>query len=212
MLSFVYTFYPYISDMKIFYVTATEFYRKFPEKYKKNIELIEKISGNKVEHFTSKQSQEFDYNTDQNELIKLTKDIEKALKHSDALIADITYSSAGPGYDIATALNLKKPVLVLKRVDDKSKRGPHPITVKQSNLLTYMRYNDSNQKEIIEDFITKAKEKLDTKFIFIVPAEIDRYLEWASDYKRMHKAQIVRTAIENYMEGDSDWKELLAEE
>ena len=195
--------------MKIFYVTSTEFYRKYPKKYASNIKLIEKLSGEKVSHFTNRQSQEFDYDTEQEEVTQLIKNIEHELKDADALIADITISSAGPGYDIATALGLKKPVLVLKHESDTSKRGPHSITIKKNQLLNYIKYNDTNFEKVLKDFLVQAEGKLDTKFILIIPAKIDQYLEWSSSYKRMHKAQLVREAIEKYMDKDEDWKEFV---
>lgn len=165
------------------------------------------MTGNKAISFTDKQSQDFDYEKDQSEIAKLIKDTELGLKKADAVIADITYSSAGPGYDIASALNLKKPVLVLKRADDTIKRGPHSITVQKNKLLNYIKYDDSNIESIISNFLSTAKNMLDTKFILIISPEIDRYLEWASEYRRMHKAQLVRNAVEDMMKKDKEWKE-----
>lgn len=197
--------------MKVFYVTSTEFYKKHPDKYNAMLKLLEKLTGKKPNHYTDQQSQEFDFTKDQDELTGMIRKMERALKDSDVLIADISISSAGPGYDIATALNLKKPVLVLKREDDKAKRGPHSITVKKTRLMNFIKYNEKNIEKIIKDFLQNAKQKLDTKFILIISPEIDRYLEWASDYKRMHKAQIVRDAVGERMKKDQEWKELQEE-
>ncbi len=198
--------------MKVFYVTSTEFYKKFPEKFKETVKLLEELSRDKVLTYTEQQSKDFDFEKDQEEIRKMIKEIEKSMKEADVLIADITISTAGPGYDIATALNLKKPVLVLKREDDNVKRGPHSITVKKSKLLNYIKYNDENIRKVLRDFLNNSRKLLDTKFILIISPEIDRYLEWAADNKRMHKAQIVREAVEDMMVKDQEFKKAIKDE
>lgn len=197
--------------MKVYYVASTEFYKNNKKKFEQYRETISKLSGSKTITFTERQSKEFDFAQDQDELRKLVKDTEKGLKDADVVIADITSSSAGPGYDIASALNMKKPVLVLKRDDDDTSRGPHSITVKKSKQMNYIKYNDENFEKIVQDFLSKAKQQLDTKFILIISPEIDRYLEWASSTRRMHKAQVVRNAVEDAMSKDKEWKKAQGE-
>jgi hypothetical protein len=50
------------------------------------------------------------------------------------------------------------------------------------------------------------------KFIFIISPEIDKYLEWVSNERRMHKSQIVREAIENQANKDKEYQEFLRDE
>lgn len=132
------------------------------------------------------------------------------LKNSDILIAEATSDSHGIGFLIAEALSLKKPVLCLSYENRKGR--PSSVlssSAKEARLLQFKIYNDSNLKDIITSFLKEAKQKLDTKFILIIPAEIDRYLEWASKEKRMHKAQLVREAIDKIIEEDKDYQTFL---
>ncbi len=138
----------------------------------------------------------------------------KAIKQSDVIIADVSNISSGVGFQIATALKEKKPVLALFNINSKTKPS---ATLRGSSyknrLLTYQEYSD--QKDFLKkttNYLREIKKKLDTKFILIIPPEIDRYLEWASKEKRMHKAQIVREAVEKIMKRDKDWKKFLKEE
>lgn len=198
--------------MKVHFVTSTEYYKKSPQEFNKIREIIEKFSGEKPTTYSDMDGPEISYDTDPDQLTRAVKQDEKALKEADALVANITTSSAGPGFDVATALSLKKPVLVLKREDDEAKRSPHLMTVKKSKMLHFVRYNDSNLEKVMRDFVNASKQMLDTKFILIISPEIDRYLEWAADFRRMHKAQIVRNAVEDMIGKDTEYKKVGKEE
>ncbi len=134
--------------------------------------------------------------------------ITMSMKSADVFIADITLPSVGVGVEIAQAMEERKPTLVLRYKNEKEAPIAN-IKANQSVLMTYREYDDNNIEEIIADFLKEAKEKLDTKFILIISPDIDKYLKWASDEYRMHKAQIVRDAIEDKMKKDKDYKDYL---
>lgn len=129
----------------------------------------------------------------------------KSINGSDVVIAEVSVSDSGVGYEIAYALSLRKPVLALYNEDAEEPTAP-PIQVGKQKLLSFQKYNQKTLKNIIDKFFIDIKYKLDTKFILIISPEIDRYLEWAAEQKRMHKAQIVRNAVEKEMENDKEYK------
>lgn len=130
-----------------------------------------------------------------------------SIKKADVIVAEVTTLPSGIGFLVSTALNQKKPVLALFNKDSKSTPS---TTLKGSNnkLMSFKEYSDETIEKTIKSFLNKVKNLLDTKFILIISPEIDRYLEWASDYKRMHKAQIVREAVEEMMKKDKEWKKM----
>lgn len=133
----------------------------------------------------------------------------KAIKNSDVIVAEVSVSDSGVGYEIAYALSQRKPVLALYHEEAETPTAP-PIRAGKQKLMSFAKYNEKNIKEVIDNFFREVKHKIDTKFILIISPEIDRYLEWASDYKRMHKAQIVRNAVEKEMGNDKDYQKYLA--
>jgi hypothetical protein len=150
---------------------------------------------------------------DEKSILGSVKTRQDALKNADVLIADITDGSAGVGYNIHTALSLKKPVLVLREKSESKKRVHHPITTGKIKLITYKEYSNQEEAKLhIRKFMNGARKMLDTKFILIISPEIDRYLEWAADNKRMHKAQIVREAVEDMMTKDQEYKKAAKDE
>ena len=129
----------------------------------------------------------------------------QSIKKCDVLVAEISAISGGIGFLIATALNENKPVLALLNKKSSKKAS---ITLKgaTNKLFTLIVYEESDLEKNIKEFLTKVKTSLDTKFILIISPEIDRYLEWTSTAKRMHKAQIVRQAVEEMIDRDRDYK------
>lgn len=197
--------------MKVYFsatVTDDETYKAL---YEKIIQTIQK-SGHKVlEYGAHKIDPQELLNRSETDIKKVYKELDKFLKQADVYITDISLPSVGIGYEISQAIASRKPVLALNY----EKKKYQPLATLEGNKSKYLRYetyNENNIEEIIKSFLKDAKEKLDTKFILIIPPEIDQYLQWASDYKRMHKAQIVRDAVDAYMGQDEDWQEFLKEE
>lgn len=145
----------------------------------------------------------------ESELSTYHKDMLNSIKQCDVVIVEISTKSSGLGYQIAVALNERKPILA---VYNGSARDHSSLALKSnpSKLLELRNYED-NLNEIAEEFLQRAKEKIDTKFILIISPEIDKYLGWVAEERRMHKAQIVRNAVEEAMNKDKDYKQFLKE-
>lgn len=130
-----------------------------------------------------------------------------ALKKADFVVAECTNSNAGQGFLIAAALNEKKPVLALF---DQSRSNSAPAMLSgyaaRNRSLAVRGYTKETLSSVINEFFAEVRKVLDTKFILIISPEIDSYLQWASDNRRMHKAQVVRRAVEQVMNDDKEYK------
>ncbi len=136
---------------------------------------------------------------------KLFNSSEKAIKDTDVVIAEVSKSDSKVGYEIARAFSEKKIVIALE--SDKGKSETNPIIHgNKSRSLVYKKYSDKNAEDVVQKALKEAASKLDSKFILIISPEIDRYLDWASQNKRMHKAQIVRNALETIIKKDKDYR------
>ena len=181
---------------------------KYPENSLKNFynEIKKVLESNEV-------NVNFDYfstsiDEDNKDIEKTYKKNKKLIRDCDFLVAEVTLFGSGIGYLIAEAISMHKPVLALYN----TKIGDKPSTIIKassvSRKLNFVEYSEKSElKKSIEKYLKEVKTKLDTKFILIIPAEIDRYLEWASKEKRMHKAQLVREAIDKIIEEDRDYQE-----
>jgi Rad3-related DNA helicase len=145
--------------------------------------------------------------TDINYHIDKFKQAERAIKEADIVLVEVTYPGRRIGFELARALDERKVVIALH--DEKVLPMAASILGNTSKNLIVQKYSDENIDAVIGEAIERAKEQLDTKFILIISPQIDKYLEWAAAEKRMHKAQIVREAIEAMMNKDKDYKEFL---
>ncbi|MFC1780252.1 nucleoside 2-deoxyribosyltransferase [Patescibacteria group bacterium] len=210
--------------MKVYFTTGYE----NPKKSLSNIRIIQKaITENghtfvkrplKSEHgsntYKVKEEEITDIFDFQDKSIeKIYSEATKRIRGADIVIAEASYFlSPGVGFELGYALHEKKPVLIL--VSEKSNViMSEVIEGNPSRYLSYGKYSSNSALETkVKNFLKDSKEKLDTKFILIISPEIDQYLEWAADFKRMHKAQIVRNAVEKEMENDRDYKRFLDEQ
>jgi 1-aminocyclopropane-1-carboxylate deaminase/D-cysteine desulfhydrase-like pyridoxal-dependent ACC family enzyme len=184
--------------MKVLFV-----YSQNDPKLNKNYSAISQSlenAGNKIVVF------KLDNSTSSEQAAKEYQKLIASLKKIDFVVVEGTSPANGIGFLIATAINEKKPVLTLVDSKTKEKREAFWNFASKSKLLTFNEYELKTIEEVISQFNNSVKKVIDTKFILIISPEIDSYLQWASDNRRMHKAQVVRRAVEEVMRNDKEYK------
>jgi hypothetical protein len=200
--------------MKVYYATSTSFKNTQDNNfYNKTVNYLGFKVGQKNLR-VNKYNPTIQQEADPEVALKTIKFNEKALIECDLFVGDITDSSAGLGFQVAMALMEKKPVLLLRYSKDTKVTSFNSITTPKAHKnIAYHEYDNTEDiTKSIDKFLEDAKQKIDTKFILIIPSEIDKYLNWAADFRRMHKAQVVRKAIEKEMQKDKDWKNYLKQD
>ena len=127
------------------------------------------------------------------------------LKQSDVVIVETTIPLLGAGYEIAVALQLSKPVIVLYRPDGKN--TPHVLKGFESEKLQVIGYTDKNLEEALILALDYATEQADTRFNFFVSPSIVNYLDWVSKKRRLPRAVYLRKLIEEDMHNNNEYNE-----
>lgn len=136
------------------------------------------------------------------------KSVLKKIREADLVIAESTETSLSIGYEIATAQAERKPILCVYN-KTRSPRLPNFFLGNGSKLFKVIGYSDAQDaNQQINKFVEETKNLIDTKFILIISPQIDKYLNWAAEERRMHKAQIVRNAIEEVMLKDKEYNQM----
>ena len=187
--------------MKVFHVNSKPLLKQ-----KNNSESIISIIsnlGHKVETTIIDETEiKTSFNFEKNFQKKIT-----AIKKCDFVIAEISNMTSGMFFIIASALNEKKPVLALIDSKESIVSDKNLVAYSQKNkLFSYKVYSTKTLENEIAQYINDVKKIIDTKFILIISSQIDQYLEWASVNRRMHKAQVVRRAVEVVMNEDKEYK------
>lgn len=131
----------------------------------------------------------------------------KSAKESEILITDITNSSLDSGIEISRSLAENK-VLVLFHKDKTTLKSEFNKIAKEKNVIVKSYKLNAIDKDL-QTALKEASKKIDSKFILIISPEIERYLSWSSKHKRIHKAQLVRNALENMLGKDKDYQNYL---
>jgi len=116
-----------------------------------------------------------------------------AIAGSDVIIADATYENFGVGYQIAVAVQQKKPVLLLRRsgVDGAFAHGVIDGWVRQGE------YVEDTIDKIIKDFLKDNDiSTKDMRFNFFIDRPIYNYLRWAALKTGKTKAEILRELVQ----------------
>jgi hypothetical protein len=123
----------------------------------------------------------------------------ESIAKADIVIADATVRSFAVGFQVAMALQQKKPTLVLQR-EENSTGAYYPSSAKD-NLLKNRTYNSKNLEEIIEEFVKENTiDNKDLRFNFFIDRKIYNYLRWAAFKTGKTKAEILRDLVKNEIE------------
>lgn len=187
--------------MKVFHVNS----KALPKQKNNSEEIINIISnlGHKIDTVIIDETEiKNSFNFEKN----YQKNI-NAVKKCDFVVAEVSNMSSGMFFLIASALNEKKPVIALSsnKGDVTSNKNLVNYSVK-NKLFSFKEYDTKTLESEISKYINEVKKIIDTKFILIISPQIDQYLEWASINRRMHKAQVVRRAVEVVMNEDKEYK------
>ncbi|MCA9386936.1 hypothetical protein KC669_02790 [Candidatus Dojkabacteria bacterium] len=191
--------------MKIFVLYNNEYNDKNYTAFSNGIDNLRRLGHNVKSDLDFRNSVK---KGDEKSYDKYQSKVEKAMRDTDIVVVDVTNADAKVGFDIAYAISEKKIVLAMYK-GDTSKIDTLPLQGSKARNLNLISYTENNIVETLQDAVDEAKGKLDTKFILIISPEIDRYLDWASATKRMHKAQIVRNSIESVIKKDREYKNFL---
>lgn len=124
----------------------------------------------------------------------LSRSLIEALARSEILIAEVTSPSFGTGFQVATAMQQKMPILLLVRKTDNLKTSFNEGI--EDTLVERHHYTDKNIEEIVAKFIKKNTiDTKDLRFNFFIDRDIYNYLRWTSVRTGKTKAEILRGLV-----------------
>lgn len=122
----------------------------------------------------------------------------EAIAKADVVIAEVSHTSFGVGYQVATAVQQKKPTLLLRH--DKTDEATFATSVVDS-WVECVTYNESNLESIIEKFlIDNDITTKDMRFNFFIDRAIYNYLRWSALKTGRTKAEILRELVQREIE------------
>lgn len=124
---------------------------------------------------------------------KINDDNMAALSRCDLVIAEASARSFSNGFQVANAIQQKKPVLILTRNNALSGTFGAGIV---SDFVRTANYNLDDVSDIIADFINENNiDNKDLRFNFFIDRQIYNYLRWAAYKTGKNKSEILRELI-----------------
>jgi nucleoside 2-deoxyribosyltransferase len=121
-----------------------------------------------------------------------------AIAKADVIIAEVTYDSTALGYQIATAVQQKKPTLLLLK---EGKSTPSFTWNIPSEFLKKVEYSKDHIAEKITPFLEENDITIkDMRFNFFIDRPIYNYLRWAALKTGKTKAEILRELVQREIE------------
>jgi len=99
----------------------------------------------------------------------------------------------GVGYQVALAVQQKKPVLLLSK---EGLENDSVVSGVDNTLVTFREYSDDNLEQTVQDFlVTNDVQPKDLRFNFFIDRQIYSYLRWASYKTGKPKGKILRELV-----------------
>lgn len=189
--------------MKVHFEGALEGDKK---DFKRIIDLI-KSNGFEVvtEHSLQREISEVEKETTE-EAELYEKQRASWMKKADIVLIESTISNLGAGFEISSALQLGKPIIVLYRL--KPGNTPHVLKGVHDERLQVLSYNDDTLAEVLKLALEYAAEKMDTRFNFFISPKIGNFLDWISKKKKLPRAVYLRRLIEEDMEANKEYSKV----
>lgn len=125
------------------------------------------------------------------------------LKKADVVIFEVSQPDVSIGFEVASALNMSKPVIILTRKD--SAGLPHALKGLHSDRLQLLTYDDSTLEEMLSLALEYAQETSDVRFNFFITPTISTYLDWVAKEKKIPRSVYLRRLIERDMEENEEY-------
>ncbi|QQG51033.1 MAG: hypothetical protein HZB75_00795 [Candidatus Saccharibacteria bacterium] len=133
---------------------------------------------------------------------RIYKESLERIAASDVVVAEVSYENFGVGYQIAAAVQQKKPVLLLR--SDSADKNVFVRGV-EDGWVKYAEYGKIPVEEIISDFLAENDiTTKDMRFNFFIDRPIYNYLRWSALKTGKTKAEILRELVQH----EIDKKEL----
>ena len=129
-------------------------------------------------------------------------ELTKRLKAADLVVAEISTPSISIGYEITSALELNKSVVVLHTPGT----GAVMLEGMNDEKLQVVEYTLEDLDEKVRNALAEAQKGIDVRFNFFVSPKILAYLDFVAQKRMIPRSVFLRDLIEREMKKDKEFK------
>ncbi|HSE61553.1 MAG TPA: nucleoside 2-deoxyribosyltransferase [Candidatus Saccharimonadales bacterium] len=137
---------------------------------------------------------------------KVYKENLEVINKADVVIAETSHENFGVGYQVAFAVQQKKPVLLL--LHEQADKNAFATGVEEG-WVKREEYTEENLEGIMQKFLADNDiQAKDMRFNFFIDRPIYNYLRWAAYKTGKTKAEILRDLVSKEIEKSNDINQL----
>lgn len=181
--------------MKVHFITSRPTLEKDIDVLRQIIDVI-KGSGHAIAYdwIESAFQREIQSKTPASDWGSIYQDNLGAIAQADVIIAEATYENFAVGYQVAVAVQQKKPVLLLR--SDMADENAF-VTGVEDGWVRHEVYNKENIQKMVKTFLDENDiSTKDMRFNFFIDRPIYNYLRWAALKTGKTKAEILRGLVQ----------------
>lgn len=126
----------------------------------------------------------------------------ETIAKADVIVAETTYENFGVGYQVASAVQQKKPVLLLRHATADKNAFAAGV---EDGWVKREEYTDQNLQSILDKFLKDNDiQAKDMRFNFFIDRPIYNYLRWAAYKTGKTKAEILRELVSKEIDKTND--------
>jgi len=196
-----------IEEMKVHFIASTVNLKTDINSYRLIINALKKQKVQITSDWLEKAYERIVKSSGENVLEASWQDIYRenidAISKADIIVAEVGNKSFLVGFQVAFALQMKKPILLLSKLDKVDSALGVSLN---EEIIRYSQYSDNNVEDIINAFIEENRRGgKDIRFNFFINRRLLNYLNWASFQEGKTKSEIIRKILTKEM-NRSDFK------
>lgn len=185
--------------MRFFFTASVHGKRILEANYRLIVQEVTRL-GHEVDASTvlDQQPSQMDTWSEQDSL-EFHKTVMHRMKKADGLIVEASYGSIGVGFNLASTVQLGKPVIIFYSGTEE----PHVFRSleKINERFQVIRYKSLDQlKKEVPPALAFASENQDTRFNFFISPEHAKYLDWIAQQQKMSRSVYLRRLITKEMD------------
>jgi hypothetical protein len=135
----------------------------------------------------------------------------KSIKEADLVIIEDTVSNFSTGHQITVALQSRKPTLVLWQGKKHRQFKQMFIHGVESDILQVSEYEPEELDKVITTFVNKYENATERNRFHLILDNVERsYLDWAQFTKNKSRTKVIREALRNALENDTEYSEYMS--
>lgn len=195
--------------MKIYFTCPTKDLLKHKDAYVKTRDIIKSLGHTLTRDWIDRSIEYAQTKVGDIPSSLIFTDVLSAILASDIVIIDATVQGTSVGYQIAYALQKGKPVLLLYSTKCPIKPKDQFISGSKFPILTTKNYTLQNISRIIEDYLKNNAEQTKIRFNLVIDKSQDNYIEWAAFTHNKSKTEIIKDAVDKFMDTDDRYQKYL---